>query len=577
MEKDVPRARNDDDVPRARNDDDVPRARNDDDDVPRLLCGTPELPPHCVALTFDDGPGPRSAELARLLRDEGVPGTFFVLGESVARHGDALDTYRDCGHVIGLHGDRHRAFSSAGHAAAEVRRCAERVSGYLGDTAWFRPPYGMGDWPVPGFAGPVGWHAHGRDWDITYRHGQTVDACVDAIAERLIARDGGIALLHDFAAATEFTPAGLTEADLDLRIIEITTLLIERLRGAGLSFAGLPDPVPAHTPQPRAPIPGEPAAAGTAPVAKPTSAARAGSAGGLPEAAEAMQSLRLHRTTAKAAGGVLDVLMPIRAGDGPALFCAHPVVGLSWCYLALVPHVDARFPLYGLQARGLRRPEPLPASMAEMAREYADHIRMAQPSGPYHLLGWSLGGNVAFAIAEELERRGQEIALLAILDASLADREAIALTNEPWMVFNLVLAQFGYVPALTPADPDPGARMLELVRRRPGLGLDEWPEQRLRALQRVIKNNVSVARAHQPGRVHCPLLLFSATRNPPTVAEKLEIWGQYVDGPAEAVELDCDHRYMLLPEPIARIGPALTAALARATAAVAPGPAAQAP
>ena len=54
-----------------------------DDDVPRLLCGTPELPPHCVALTFDDGPGPRSAELARLLRDEGVPATFFVLGESV--------------------------------------------------------------------------------------------------------------------------------------------------------------------------------------------------------------------------------------------------------------------------------------------------------------------------------------------------------------------------------------------------------------------------------------------------------------------------------------------------------------
>ena len=71
------------------------------------------------------------------------------------------------------------------------------------------------------------------------------------------------------------------------------------------------------------------------------------------------------------------------------------------------------------------------------------------------------------------------------------------------MVYNLVLAQFGYVPALTPADPDPEARMLELVRRRPGSGLDEWPDQRLRALQRVIKNNVFVARGHRPGRVHC--------------------------------------------------------------------------
>ena len=537
-----------------------------DYDVPRLLCGTPELPPHSVALTFDDGPGPRSAELARLLRDEGVPGTFFVLGESVERHGDVLDTYRDCGHVIGLHGDQHRPFSSAGHAADQLSRCAERIRGYLGDTAWFRPPYGMGDWQVPGFAGPVGWHAQGRDWDITYRHGQTVEACVDAIAQQVIARDGGIVLLHDFAAATEFTPAGLTEADLDLRIIEITTLLIERLRGAGLSFAGLPEAAPARALEPPAPSPGRPAAG------KPT-AMRAGAAGGLPGAAEALQSLRLHRATARAAGGILDLLMPIRVGDGPPLFCAHPVVGLSWCYLALVPQVDARFPLYGLQARGLRRPEPLPVTMAEMARDYTDQIRMAQPSGPYHLLGWSLGGNIAFAIAEELERRGQEIGLLVILDANLADRDAVALSNEPWMVYNLVLAQFGYVPALTPAEPDPEARMLELVRRRPGLGLDEWPDQRVRALQRVIKNNVAMAHAHQPGRVHCPLLFFSATRNPPTVAEKVEIWRTFVDGPIEAVELDCDHRYMLLPEPIARIGPALTDALARAAA----GTAAQAP
>jgi thioesterase domain-containing protein/peptidoglycan/xylan/chitin deacetylase (PgdA/CDA1 family) len=524
-----------------------------DDDVSKLLCGTPELPRHCVALTFDDGPGPRSAELARLLRAEGVPGTFFVLGESVERYGHVLDTYRDCGHVIGLHGDRHRPFRSAEHAAGELGRCAERVSAYLGGTAWFRPPYGMGDWPVPGFAGPVGWHAQGRDWDITYRHGQTVDACVDAIAERLIERDGGIALLHDFSAATEFTPAGLTEADLDLRIIEITALLIERLRGAGLSFVGLPEPTPVPAPEPPARVPGEPAA-------------RTGAAGGMSEAAEALQSLRLHRATARAAGGILDLVMPMRVGDGPPLFCAHPVVGLSWCYLALLPVVGARFPLYGLQARGLRRPEPLPTSMAEMARDYADQIRMVQPSGPYHLLGWSLGGNIAFAIAEELERRGEEIGLLVVLDANLADRDAVALSNEPWMVYNLVLAQFGYVPALTPADPDPEARMLELVRRRPGLGLDEWPDQRVRALQRVIKNNVTMARAHQPGRVHCPLLFFSATRNPPTLAEKLEIWGTFVDGPIEAVELDCDHRYMLVPEPIARIGPALTAALGRAAA-----------
>lgn len=292
------------------------------------------------------------------------------------------------------------------------------------------------------------------------------------------------------------------------------------------------------------------------------SATTASVAAGMIPAAD-IRSLRLFRATAKAAGGILDLIMPMRVGgDGPRLFCAHPIIGLSWCYLALLPHVDARYPLYGLQARGLRRPEPLPASMTEMARDYADQIRKVQPAGPYHLFGWSLGGNIAFAIAEELERRGEQIGLLVILDSNLSAIDAVPLSNEPWKVYNLVLAQFGYVPAVTPTEPAPEARMLEIVRGRPGMGLDEWPEQRVRALQRVIKNNVAVALTHQPGRVHCPLLFFSATRNPPTLAEKLDSWRSFVDGPIEVVELDCDHRHMLLPEPVARIGPALSEQLA---------------
>jgi len=279
-----------------------------------------------------------------------------------------------------------------------------------------------------------------------------------------------------------------------------------------------------------------------------------------------MQALRLFRTVAKAAGGTLDLIMPMRVGgDGPILFFAPPMIGLNWVHLTLLPYIDARYPLYGLQARGLRRPEPLPATMEEMAQDYADQIRTVQPAGPYHLFGWSLGGNIAFAIAEELERRGERVGLLVILDSSVAEADinAIPPNNEPWFIYNLILAQFGYVPALAPDDPDPDARMLELVRRRPGLGLNDWPEARVHALQRVIRNNIIVACTHRPGRVHCPMLFFSATQNPPELPKKIETWQQFIDGPIEAIELDCDHRLMLLPEPAARIGAALSAQLAR--------------
>jgi thioesterase domain-containing protein len=301
-----------------------------------------------------------------------------------------------------------------------------------------------------------------------------------------------------------------------------------------------------------------PAAGGPAPTM------RAGAPGGVIPAGD-MRSLRLFRSTAKAAGGILDLVMPLRVGgDGPALFCVHPMIGLSWCYLALLPHVDPRYPLYGLQARGVRRPEPLPVTMAEMARDYADQIATVQPAGPYHLLGWSLGGNIAFAIAEELERRGEQVGLLVILDSNLAGLDALPATFEPWSFYNMILAQFGYVPAIKAADAEPEARMLELVRRRPGLGLDEWPDQRVHALHRVIRNNVAVAASHRPSRVHCPVLFFSCLRNPPGLAEKLRTWRSFVDGPIEGVELDCDHDHILLPEPAALIGPALSGQLARA-------------
>jgi thioesterase domain-containing protein len=150
-----------------------------------------------------------------------------------------------------------------------------------------------------------------------------------------------------------------------------------------------------------------------------------------------------------------------------------------------------------------------------------------------------------------------------MLDARLTGLDE-AESNEPWMIYNLILAQFGYVPALTAEEQDPEARMLELVRQRPGSGLDEWPDQRLRALQRVIKNNVLLARNHRPGRVPCTMLYVSASRNPPALANKLDDWRPVIDGPIEVVELDCDHRYMMLPEPVAQLGPALSERLARA-------------
>ncbi|HST48895.1 polysaccharide deacetylase family protein [Jatrophihabitans sp.] len=229
------------------------------DDV-ALLSGTPALAPGQVVLSYDDGPGPKSAELAALLGEQGVPATFFVLGESIKRYGEELHAYVEHGHTIGLHSEYHRPFTHPLIARDQLGKVRARVEHHLGRDffagrpIWHRPPYGVGNEPVPGYAGPVGWHAHGRDWDLTYRNDaplrppsnprpvQTVAGCVAEIVERLQRTGGGIVLLHDFAPYSEFAGSGLTEADLELQAVAITALLLPRLRDAGFELTGLPEP-----------------------------------------------------------------------------------------------------------------------------------------------------------------------------------------------------------------------------------------------------------------------------------------------------------------------------------------------
>src|SRR5690606_22205257 len=90
--------------------------------------------------------------------------------------------------------------------------------------------------------------------------------------------------------------------------------------------------------------------------------------------------------------------------------------GFSWPYSKLIKHVPDR-PIYGLQARSLSNRQARPSSIDEMATDYLDLIRKIQPTGPYHLLGWSFGGRVGRAIATKLHQARQEVVLLARLDS----------------------------------------------------------------------------------------------------------------------------------------------------------------
>ncbi len=100
----------------------------------------------------------------------------------------------------------------------------------------------------------------------------------------------------------------------------------------------------------------------------------------------------------------------------------------------LIPHLGLEQPIYGIRPRWLDGSSRPYESVEEMARECLDEIRSVQPSGPYRLGGLCVAGSVALEIAQLLKQRGEEVSLLALIDAGrpCALRSWLAGTVHAW-------------------------------------------------------------------------------------------------------------------------------------------------
>jgi len=113
-------------------------------------------------------------------------------------------------------------------------------------------------------------------------------------------------------------------------------------------------------------------------------------------------------------------LVPIQTdGAKLPLFGVHPGGGNVLCYLHLARLLGPERPFYGLQCPGVDGVrEPL-ATVEEMAEEYVTAIRRVQAHGPYAIAGWSVGGVLAYEMAQRLRASGDDVRLLAIIDSGV--------------------------------------------------------------------------------------------------------------------------------------------------------------
>jgi thioesterase domain-containing protein len=110
-------------------------------------------------------------------------------------------------------------------------------------------------------------------------------------------------------------------------------------------------------------------------------------------------------------------IVPIRREGGKEpLFLIHGVDGMVARFQALVRYLEPDQPAYAIQSQALFPELTALTRVEDMARYYVPEVRSVQPQGPYHFLGYSFGGLVAFEMARQLHSSGGRIGLLGMLD-----------------------------------------------------------------------------------------------------------------------------------------------------------------
>ncbi|WP_194893701.1 polysaccharide deacetylase family protein [Catenulispora pinisilvae] len=172
----------------------------------------------CIALTFDDGPGPDTGRLLDLLKAQNAPATFFVLGNQAVKYPDLVHREYAEGNEVGNHTWDHKDLSKLSAAAVqdEINRAADAIAeAGIPRPTLVRPPYGAVNDTVRAVAGfPfIMWRVDPEDWKYP-------DPA--RVADQIVshAKPGRIVISHDIHKTT----------------VDAVPAVIQRLKQQGYTF-----------------------------------------------------------------------------------------------------------------------------------------------------------------------------------------------------------------------------------------------------------------------------------------------------------------------------------------------------
>ncbi|HJV61616.1 MAG TPA: amino acid adenylation domain-containing protein [Albitalea sp.] len=239
-------------------------------------------------------------------------------------------------------------------------------------------------------------------------------------------------------------------------------------------------------------------------------------------------------------------------GDRPALFAVSGYGGGVTPFKALARELGDRQPLYVLDT-GVFGSDDEGLTLEDVAHRMVVDMRRVQASGPYRLVGYSLGGKIVYEMAQQLHRAGERVALLALLDCAgpgYPRRAPFALRALLHLRHGLTLrprAALGYfVERLL------NLRKYALPAEAPLFEGESAGMAPAQAMQQSADAIDRAWRRYVPRAYPDAALLVRAELRPSHVGliadDPLMGWGPLVGGGLRLDSLHCGHREMLNPE-----------------------------
>ena len=265
-------------------------------------------------------------------------------------------------------------------------------------------------------------------------------------------------------------------------------------------------------------------------------------------------------------------LVPLQPGGSKRpLFLVHPAGGHVFPYIHLAQLLGSDQPCYGLQARGLEDGQDPHTRIEDMAAYYIQALQTVQPTGPYLLGGWSMGGVVAFEMAQQLHAQGQRVALLALLDGRIPtpdetfpeeDAEAVLLVERYFGI------SFGPMESLAELPKDQQLAFMLEQAKSAGLVPAELDVSQARRFVELLRSDLRATQNYglhlYPGRI----TFFKASETlAGTSPDPTMGWNEWASGGVEVHVVPGNHANLMYEPHVEVLAEKLTACLNQAQSA----------